>query len=321
MDTEYIIDSAIEFGQLTPIEVQAVEDFPEVYREIRALVDSNLRTPDHFLENISRRAFDNASPEIQMVVAIRAIRGADLIMQLVKGRVTHSIKTIMDRDTGEGILSFMELMGLDNTSALNPEDGSSILLDVPEKLTESNVISTINHHHGRLIDRLKEDYSHIVRAVAWYRQDGGSRFRELENTLVSKANWDYGTLNPRMNVSAISSNSAGTTSKQKNKVIGAVKKVTKLFHKFGWEDNLRMVVSGREITLQNESSNLKFIVTPPQQSGWLEKRTLSPVGHTPFDLAVYTKKGDFVARLCVYFEATVIQFLRKVSQRCANFTA
>ena len=326
MDTEYVIDSAVELGDLTPLEWVCLSRLPAAYGAVRRLVDTNQSVPEHFLQNTARAEFGRAEPALQNYLALQclpALRNG--MLDRIKERAAFLVQKRVQ--TSLGISETPRLAwGIDPQPTF-PRSVAPYLVSGAD-VTETNVLIILEHELGELRNRLLGDMDRITQAVAWYREDGGKRYRFVQQRLDARQHRgqvhcvvdqdpgdgespsglpDSTTLAASLvDVARLARRKTERPAPLRKKARAAIKKATKLFMSLGQEENLRMLVSGHEVALYNEDSPLKFVLKPLGKAGWLEDRTLAVQHHTPYDLHLLTKDDVHVARLCVYMDQTPV---------------
>lgn len=299
MDTEYILDCAAELGEVTPVEGVSLSQLPAAYAAVRQLVDANHALPEHFLENVARAALANQAEEVQHWVALKALRAFVPGLRRVLERANCVVQLEVQRALGLCEASpFSALMGVDASV--------SLALTAESDISEAVVRQVLEAQFGRFKERLGADVDAIMAAVAWYRQDNGARFRKLDRRLSRQE--EDGALS---SLSAPTMRELAHRRPRQNKSLfkrgqAAIKKATKLFNQLGQAENLRLMVTGQEVTIAHDDSPLKFVLKSNGAPGWLIERTVTTRAHTPYELSVLTKDDVFVARLCVVMEDTPV---------------
>jgi hypothetical protein len=299
MDTEYVIQGAVMMAELTPFEGFCLEHIPEAYRQVRSLVDNDMPAPPHVLLNIAATTMQRAGDEVRFWTALRSLDQLPYCMSSIGETVEHSVQKQVQRDLGvvEDNNLFEQVLGA-------PENGLT-LVNTEADVTETKVRSFMDLRFGEFRERLASDMATLEAAAVWYRADKGHRYRIVDEAIAfQRRNHGHPNATPLSlpEAKAITSRNAKVQNALRKKARGAVKKVSKLFSSFGQEENLRLFVSGQEITLSHPDSKLKFVVRALQEKGWLLDRSIRGNDHTPYDLSVYTKDDVFVTRLCVYFQ-------------------
>jgi len=301
MDVQYIVDSAAELGQLTPVEHATIYLLENAYRHVDRLIAADRILPDHFLQNVARMALRGAEEERQHWVALNSLRSLPDLARYVQERASFLVQMKVQGDLGkieqctliEGLSERMDTFWSEKT------------IHGEEDVTETKVRAILNQRMGGFLERLYGDNEKLERAINWYRKDGGAAFRRLQAAHRQ-------TLDDRVSLSgeAYDRNEAARKARlrleNKRPVRAAIKKVCKLFAQFRQEDNLRLFVSGHEVELSHPDSKFKFILRPLGEPGWLEDRSAKGRAHTPYDLSLLTKDDLFIAKLCVYFKDTPV---------------
>ncbi|MBC8737131.1 hypothetical protein F6X40_09960 [Paraburkholderia sp. UCT31] len=314
MDTEYCINGAAEMGEITPLEAEAALTLQSAYQSIRQKVDGDECMPAGYLENVARAALRKAPRLVQYWTALNAYRHGDFAMRLIAERAEYLVQKRIQKALGVGDED-SRIPGLGD-----PQPSTQPIAVVSEAdVTEVVVRQVLNQEMGGLMARLREDVDLLEEAALWFRKDAGKAYRELDTALkLDRPRWgrthparatDGQPMRGRPTEDAgitmeealqlVRANRRIESMKQK-KARGAIKKVTKLFKIFGQEENLRMFVSGQEVEMSHPDSKLKLVVRPLSEPGWLERRSVPGMSHTPFNLSVLTKDNVHVTNLCVY---------------------
>lgn len=301
MDVQYIVDTAAELGELTPVEHAAIYLLDPAYRQVDQLIAEDLEMGDDFLRNTARAALAEATQDQRHWVALNSLRSLPDLSRAVQGRAEHILQKKIQSDIGKSAPVRL-IEGL-------AENGDTFwtekMVRDESEVTETVVRAILTKHMGNLLERLHDDNESLNAALAWYHSDGGAAFRTLQRS-------HRATLNVRESLAGVAYAKAVALQKkrfkQENKrpVRAAIKKVTKLFANFNQENNLRMFVSGQEVVLSHPDSTLKFVLRPLGEPGWLEERSAKGRAHTPYDLSVLTKDDVFISKLCVYFNDTPV---------------
>lgn len=90
----------------------------------------------------------------------------------------------------------------------------------------------------------------------------------------------------------------------KKSIRSSIKKAVKLISNFGMEEDLKIFLGGDKIELSHPDSDFKFLISKKPDS--LIRYTERCVGHTPYNLLLYTKSDVFIADLCVFMRDTPI---------------
>lgn len=301
MEVEYIVDSAAELGQLTPVEHASIYLLDKAYASVDRMIVGYREMPDHFLQNVARYAFRTAPPEKQHWVALNALRSLPDLARVIQERASYLVQTKVQGDLGK-----VERRTLLDGLAEKPNSfWDEKVIHREEDVTETNIRAILNERMGGFIGRLYEDNQRLERAIEWYRKDNGVAFRAMQaahaNTAGSRV-----SLSSDAYARSVAAQKAQFRQENKRPVRGAIKKVCKLFAQFRQEDNLRLFVSGQEVELSHPDSKFKFILRPLGEPGWLEERSAKGRAHTPYDLSLLTKDDIFISKLCVYFKDTPV---------------
>lgn len=301
MDVQYIVDSAAELGEITPVEHAAIYLLDPAYRQVDQLIADDEGMGQDFLRNTARMALLETSEDHRNWVALNSLRSLPDLSRALQERAQYVLQKKIQSDLKKAA-PFRLIEGLtENGNAFWNEK----MVHVESDVTETVVRAILTKHMGNLLERLQDDNERLDTALQWYLRDGGAAFRRLQ---VSHR----ATLNVRESLSGVAYAKAVVSQKKRFKQVNkrpvraAIKKVTKLFSNFNQENNLRMFVSGQEVVLSHPASTLKFVLRPLGEPGWLEERSAKGRAHTPYDLSVLTKDDVFIAKLCVYFNDTPV---------------
>jgi hypothetical protein len=301
MDAEYIIDSAAELGEITPLECAALYLINSAYGRVDRLLADKQRMPDDFLQNTARIALSSASPDQRHWVALNSLRSVEILSRGMYGRAEYILQKKIQSDLNKSAPCRLIEGSAENDDTFWTDRVVTTEADV----TETAVRTILGRHMGGFLQRLKDDNGRLDKAILWYQQDNGDSFRQLQGS-------HRATMHTRESLSTkayelvVKAHKARKRIENKRPVRGAIKKVTKLFAQFKQEDNLRLFVSGHEVELAHPESQFKFILRPLGEPGWLEERSAKGRAHTPYDLSLLTKDDVFISKLCVYFSDTPV---------------
>lgn len=256
------------------------------------------------MQNTARQAFEEQPISVQHWVSLQSLKGLHFGLQRVKERASSLVQRLVQDEMGITTPSFFnDLVGATRQSL-------PVQLTSPADVTETNVQAILDQEFGHFKERLNHDLVALHAAAVWYCEDQGARFRTVNDMMTTAPAVDREPAAPTVRQLAQQAIIQRKLEKQsqplRRKAHAAIKKATKLFTRFGEEDNLRLIVSGQEVTLSHDDSPLKFVLKPVGEPGWLEKRTTSVRAHTPYDLTVLTKEDVYVTKLCVYMDQTPV---------------
>lgn len=304
MDTEYVIDSAFELAEITALEYAVLNNRLGAYWTVRELVDNNIATPQHFLQNTARSRLNNASLPEQYFFALCGLAGLDQSLKFFAERAEHLVQCKLQQDLGRAQPPRQEF---------NPEFAQGLdLVSISDEseIGEGTVRQLLNQLMGPAATRWSADLRLMGDAVAWYCTDTGKTFHQiLESGVVTNPGAHNASDMVR---NALKAQRAALQQDRQRKASltvkarAAIKKATKLFQSLGEDKNLKLFVSGSEVSLAHPQSPFKFILKPLQVSGWLEARTVATHTYTPYELSLYTKEDVYLSKLCVYFDSTPV---------------
>lgn len=295
----YMLDSAVELGEITPLEASVFYADTPAARALAAILDTPQTWSKHFLRNTARDYLDNLPKKERLVWALRSHEGMAFALKMLTERIEFVVQKKVQTD-----------LGLEKPTAIKWMDELQDAQDFGPKLfmtvhdiTPDNVSAFIEPLYAETKAVLSEDLDLIVEAVQWLAETGAqAEARQIATKLfaVPGANVALGRLPTFQQVSKLVK-----LKKVRNQARGAIKKAVALFTSFGMEESVQMLISGETVTLSHPDSAFKLEVAP-LQSNWLEKKTVTPGVHVPFQLSLLTKEGIFLSRLCVLFDQTPV---------------
>lgn len=301
MDTEYILDSAFELGEISPLEYAVLGTPLGAYGVVHQHVENDLPMPPHFLSNTAKNRLNKASLPEKYFFALTAFAGLEHGLKFWKEHMEFSVQRKAQRDLGVVAPPLLA----------NSQKDNSLLFSQETDIAEGTVRLLLNREYGATLRQWQEDLCLMAEALLWYQQDEGKAYEAM---LRAVSDEDYVVTPAVLNAievaqaarAAAKKKAAMQTRSMRETARAAIKKATKLFMSLGQEKNLSLFVSGSEVTLAHPDSKFKFVVKPLQMPGWLEARTAEARSHTPYELSLYTKEDVFLAKLCVYFKDTPV---------------
>lgn len=303
MDTEYILDCAFELAEVTPVEHAVLSSPRGAYWTVQAAVDANQNMPEHFLQNTARDHLDTrTSLAERYFFALCALQTIDDALRLFSERAAHLVQTNLQHALGLQLPPMLE--GLAGDAIASP---GAVMAIRESDIGEGLVRQVLNQQLGSAVQRWTRDLQLMDEAAAWYQADSGATFKQM---LVTDELPKFEGVNMAEVSRAANQRAQAAVHRAnrslKTKARAAIKKATRLFQNLGQEENLRMFISGAEVTLAHPRSPLKFVLKPAQVEGWLVDRTARGQAHAPYEVSLYTKEDVYLAKLCVYFAATPV---------------
>lgn len=302
METCYILDCAVELGEITPLEDMVYRVQTPAAMQLVALSDRDASMPPHWLRNTARQYLDSLPLMDRYVWALRSVHSFEFALNMFSERLAFVVQTKVQSDLGideKTSIRFMDEAG--------PAMFSTKVFPTVHDVTQERVSAFIASEYRETYERLERDLQITQEALSWLALPGNrERAREIAQRLfpempeVLPATALQNVLAPKT-----ARKLEGLRLKAQRQARSAIKKAVKLFHKTGLEDSVRMMVSGQEVEISHPTSPFKFVLQPLKK-GWLEQRTLQPGGHTPYQLTLLTKEGVFLSRLCVLFDKTPV---------------
>lgn len=295
-ESYYILDCAVELGELTPLEAQVFRaNTPAAHQFARRGNHDIL--PPHWLRNTARDFLDNLSVEARYVWALHSIPGVEAGLQLFQQRLEFVVQTKAQTDLG-----IRKPLRLDFVEETRDPVFDAVYFPTVHDITPANVTRFVEALYGAQRAQLAEDLDVVYEALSWLQAGNLATARRLAHELgLVRTGSDF--MHPPT-VRQVYDDLAAKKRKQQ-KARGAIKKAVKLFTRLGKEQNVRLMVQGQEVVLSNPDSPFKFVLKP-HGPGWLEEKTVTLGGHVPYQLSLYTKEDVFLARLCVLFDQTPV---------------
>ncbi len=305
MDTEYVLGCALELSEVTAVENAVLSSERGGYWPVRHMVDNDLDMPPHFLHNTARSVLARSAGAERHALVLGAVPALSFSLKAFEQLACHLVQTQVQQDLG---VREPRPALLDRVSPLGARLGALRgFVQGPQDVTEARVRALLEHTCSDLARRWGEDLGLLQDALHWYhaapadevRQALAGRSERLEDGAgLAKALLERRQREERARRRQLRARLQDAKA--------AIKKATRLFENLGQRENLQMVVSGREVTLMHPSSPFKYVVKPPEVSGWLVDRTQEGRSHTPYEVQWLTRDDVHLARLCVYFKDTPV---------------
>ena len=298
MEVDYILGCALELGEITALEESVLRRHPAAFGALDDLLQQQREFPTHFLQNTARDTLSKASQLEQYFFALCSIGALRWSMDAIRQRAEHLVQTRLQNDLGvrDTLLTglFEELGQARATPKITRE----------EDIGEGVVRDLLTEMFAPAMQRSLSDLELLQEALQWYHADQGETFGRMLRGARAPVTKHV------MNVSEDIQKRRRREQAQQKTVLSrakaAVKKATKLFQSLGQESNLKLFVSGSEVTLSHPQSPFKLVVKPLEVEGWLLDRTQHGRAHTPYELMLLTKEDVFLTKLCVYFQDTPV---------------
>lgn len=309
MDTEYVIDGAFEFGELTALELVTLCHPLGGYWAVRHAVDDNRAPVKDFLANTARHALTHAG-EHRHLFALQSARHVPIGLEFLSNRANHLVQRTIQANLGVAPRGFA-VAGLEGI-----EDAySPVYVASPEEVTEGTVRRILNDNLGSLAQRWQEDLDALHEAASWVsnvgirhvlRLQAGDESAQAVATVVKSLAVEDMALAVARKRQAQERAARRHRRALSQRAKAAIKKATKLFEGLGQRETLNMFISGQEVVMSHPDSMFKFALVPLRETGWLVDRTMEGRSHTPYELQLLTKTDVHVARLCVYFSSSPV---------------
>lgn len=301
MDVDYILGCAIELGEITALEETVLRRHAFANAQLDNMLQARRAMPDHYLQNTARDVLDKLPPTERYFLALCSIDTMRWAMKAMSERAEHLVQSRVQEALGVGTPAPLQLY----PELRAPRDVPRITCEAD--IGEGPVRALLDEMFAPMGVRMFEDLDLVREAVQWYQLDGGAQFAQMleGSTLPMPQGVPAATLLQH----AAAQRERQKAKHQRNLVTtakAAIKKATKLFQNLGQESNLKLFVSGGEVTLSHPDSRFKLVVKPLEVSGWLIDRTQHGRAHTPYELCLFSKDDVFLAKLCVYFKDTPV---------------
>jgi hypothetical protein len=301
MDVDYILGCAVELGEITALEESVLRRHPRTNAQLDRLIQARRDIPDHYLQNTARHTLNKVPQQERYFYALCSLDAMPWALDAMTQRAEHLVQSRIQELLGVGKPAPLQLYP--ELRAPRPAPAITCEADIGE----GAIRGLLDEMFTPMGARMFEDVDLVREAVEWYRFDEGAQFAQML----------AGTSAPKpkgMPAAELLKQVAVQRARQKAKenrtlvatAKAAIKKATKLFQNLGQESNLRLFVSGGEVTLSHPDSRFKLVVKPLEVSGWLIDRTQTGRAHTPYELSLFTKDDVFLAKLCVYFQDTPV---------------
>lgn len=293
-DLQYVLDSAVELGEITPLEAEVLRADTSAHHAVDALLARDEGFPPDFLRNTARAYLAECDKPTRFVWALRGLTDASTAMRFLQERIEFAVERqaqldLQSRRPDEGLF-MVEL-------AQGPRQP---VFSTYDDVCEANVTAFVRSRYGRVLSYLQEDLDLAVQAMHWLTQPGA----RARATQIAQALFSEQAAMPSVNT-AQRVKLAREARKSQGLARSAIKKATALLSRFGRAKDLQMLVSGQRVVLSHPDSKFKFELVP-HGAGWLEERTRNPGGTAPFEVYLLTKEDVVLSRLCVYFKDTPV---------------
>ncbi|MBU9200398.1 hypothetical protein KTD31_03395 [Burkholderia multivorans] len=292
-ECSYALDCEVEFGGISPLEAQVLRvDTPAA----RAFVDASLQEvkSSHWLRNTARQYLQTLSLEENYVWALYGVASLPYALTAIQERMEFAVQCKVQQDLG---VRTRAVHFLDELS--DNQEKTEVVFSSVHDVNPQTVQAYIEQQYAEALNRLADDADLAAEALAWYHAGNQAQARQIAERLCTPVPVEVQA--PR----TIQQSAAPMRSLQK-KARAAIKKACKLMTQVGAEENVRLLVSGKTVELSHPDSPFRFVLQAHQTRGWLETQTARPGVHVPYQLAVLTKDGTFLSRLCVLFSQTPV---------------
>lgn len=93
---------------------------------------------------------------------------------------------------------------------------------------------------------------------------------------------------------------------ENQKATRAIKRASKLFKQFGYEQELKKFCAGEQLEVSYEDSPFVFKLQAYSEAGWLKRQSRMFLKRSPFNIELWTKSGEYLMKLCVYLDSTPV---------------
>lgn len=306
-DTAYILDCAVELGEITPLEGLTFQYDTAPGRQLQALLDNNERLPEHWLRNTANAYLQSLRLEERYLWVLRAQPAMQHGIQLLRERICFVVQRKVQTDLG--VVERNRSSWL--TESCSPKFRETQFANVHD-VTQSNVQSYIEAQFQEARTRLEDELQLLQQALSWVAQAGNINLaRELAARFFKDSTFKLDFTDGvtvqflTRHVLARESQSRVNPHKTRRHARSAIKKALKLSERTGMADSVHLLVQGEQVELSHSDSPFKFVVEAAG-AGWLEQNTIRPGAHVPYHLSLKTKEGLFLTRLCVLFDQSPV---------------
>lgn len=294
-ETSYLLDCAMELGQLSPLEYGMV--FYD--RNLAEVVDTACGRAESMegVINLIRSAVENAMPDTRRTVALLAAPSLRSSLRFFRDAINAHIQRKAMDDVGIEKRPRFQFLGLEETSS------DEVIFSSVADIDAAHVERYVTQEFGAALTRWHSDLREIEEAIAWARTTP----RHLWMPAVQETFVQIQSLRDEYVLHRTASISSRFSKKEVRSARGAIRKVLKLFERSGNTEAVRAFVSGGEVEVSHPSSPFKFVLKPyTHTAGWLIERTNTQFAHSPMNIMLMTKENVHLANLCVYVSETPV---------------
>lgn len=294
-ETQYVLDSAMELGELTPLEYEIAFSTPDATARLDAALARGEFHPDLVAREM-RAVLDQAPLGLKFALALKAMPTLPRAFEAFVERANMVVRNKALKDVGQAP-SLLPLVWEDGPAEEEEPVFSSLAEVLPHKVQQ-----VVCARFSRAMFRWSKDLDVIARAMVWFNEGGPavsdarkahalSQLRAPEESFAEMVR--LARPRPFFN------------DKRRRSARSAIKKVLKLFERTNRLDTVQALVGGHEVVIAHPSSPFKFVLTA-FRSDWLERASVNPSMSSPFNIRLFTKTDVHLANLCVYFKDTPV---------------
>lgn len=300
-ELSYCLDSAVELGEISPIEhlVLTVDTEPARALLARYNAGDDSWSP-HWLRNTARQFLDTLTLPERYVIALGAVPHLEQGLQALQERMEYVVeqRVLVDLGKRESLSGLLASHEPELVAAMPTQVFTSV-----SDVDRDTVQAFAQPLFAPSLARMQADIELTRDALGWWSQgDHQQVAQEIAQRLLRAPLW-------RISAAAELPGKKHQVAQQRKlarQAKGAIKKAVKLLTRFGADHNARLLVSGEEVVISHPDSAFQFRLQAHKGEGWLVQRTVMPGGHVPYQLTLQTKAGDYLARLCVLFDKTPV---------------
>lgn len=299
-ERQYLLDCAVEFGEITPLEAAVFSANTSAAQEFDRLLAQDVLLPPHFLRNTARAYLDAAPLPERMVWALKTAAYTPYALQFLRERVAAVVQTKALRDLGLKEPAPLHLWPeLQTEQERGP--APKVFGEVDD-IAQPQVCAFVQEQFGQTFERINQDLELVESALAWLAQPGArEQARGIALRLFEACSQQVLPAGP----TPVRECQPRQEKRERRHVRGAIKKGLSLLTKFGRHKEAQLLVSGHRAVLSHPDSPFKLELAP-YTSGWLTARTRRPSGTAPFEIHLMTKDDVHLGRLCVLFQDTPV---------------
>jgi hypothetical protein len=307
---QYLIDGALELGDITAIEHACLSLVPGCAAQVLAAEQDRTFSKDR-LRNIADAFLSACGESTRRVMALMSIEAMGFGLDRLREAIEFSIQEKAQADLGlRGVTSEHLRRMLQGSERNTSAEQAGTLFHTVDDINPTVISQWVGSSFQARISAWVHNLALAQDAVEWARSQPRSALVQMRDVLLSRQALPDEALGQCPAPGSLRHLVSGLERKERSKALraakSAVKKATKLFERLGKAESVRLMVSGQEVTLSHAKSPFKFVLKPDSKD-WLLNRTMDISRATaPFSVHLLTKDDVYLSRLCVYFDETPV---------------